>query len=270
MTSPIRSAKEASVQLQVSEKTETTSKNFGKNILIGVFSGVSVVPFVQPMIFFKNYMQSAAPQDVKVVFSIKKPQVLYRGGKSFASSFAPVIAIQTAVNGILAKRWDPIAAATASGAFSAIAVCPFEGIMIQQQRTGQNFWATVKNMQSSYGFPSFYRAFLSTAIREGSFSAAYLGVAPKLTKKLQSEGYNYWVSQYVAGILAGTVAAVVSQPFDTHKTQQQQDFSKKHSLINLFSRGNAMLGLKWRIAMISTATIVMSITREVITEKLNC
>lgn len=236
MSKPIDSSSGAVTEYpppQVVNKKKPT--DFWQNVFVGSISGMSAVSMIQPMIYFKNVKQSKVAQEGKSVTQVKgfekNPRIWYRGVGGFAASFAPTIAIQTAANGIFSNVWGPFFAASAAGITSAIVVCPAEGIMIQQQNTGKGFWQTAKHVYSAYGVQGFYRAFVPTAIREGAFTAAYLGAAPIMKEKMHSFGVNEWVAQVIAGTVAGTVAAGISHPFDTFKTQKQGDFSMKMSMI---------------------------------------
>lgn len=186
----------------------------------------------------------------------------------FAASFTPTIAIQTAANGIFSNVLTPFFAASVAGMSSAIAVCPAEGIMIQQQKTGSSFWQTAKHVYSIYSIQGFYRAFVPTAIREGAFSAAYLGAAPIMKEKMQSFGVNEGVAQVTAGAVAGTVATVISHPFDTFKTQKQQDFSMNMSMIKAIFQRGAFAGFRWRVPIVEVATTVLPYVQEKLNAKI--
>jgi hypothetical protein len=240
--------------------------DFGQNVVVGSISGMSAVSMIQPMIYFKNRMQSKVAQEGKSATQFKgfekNPRVWYRGVGGFAASFAPTVAIQTAANGIFSNMWGPFFAASAAGITSAVVVCPAEGIMIQQQKTGKAFWETAKHVYSAYGAQGFYRAFIPTAIREGAFTAAYLGAAPVMKEKMHSFGVNEWVAQVAAGTVAGAIAAGVSHPFDTFKTQTQGDLSLKMPMMKGLFQKSAFAGFGWRVAMIATATTVMPFVQE--------
>ncbi len=137
--------------------------------------------------------------------------------------------------------------------------------MIQQQKTGKSYLETARRIYSANGALGFYRAFIPTAIREGAFTAAYLGATPIMKKKMHSFGINEYVAQVIAGTVAGTLAAVISHPFDTFKTQKQRDFSMKTPMIKSIFQKTAFAGLGWRIPIVATATTMIPF----VTEKLN-
>lgn len=249
---------------QIENKKKPT--DFLQNIFVGSISGMSAVSLIQPMIYFKNLQQSRVAQEGRSVTPFKgfekNPRVWYRGVGVFAASFAPTVAIQTTAKGIFSNVWDPLVAASVAGMISAIAVCPAEGIMIQQQNTGKSFWETAKHVGSTYGVRGFFRGFVPTAIREGVFTTAYLGATPIMKEKIRAFGVNEWVAQGIAGTGVGVVAAAISHPFDTFKTQKQGDFSMQKSMITAIFEKSAFAGFWWRVAMVVTATTVIPFVQE--------
>lgn len=259
-----------------SPKVESEQKqtHFWQNVLVGSLSGMSAVSLIQPMIYFKNVKQGQITQADSPSNPPKRaeinPRVWYRGFGGFAASFAPTIAVQTVAKGIFLNIFTPLYASSAAGVASAIVVCPAEVVMIQQQQTGKGFLETTRHVFVTYGFFGFYRAFTHTAIREGAFAAAYLGAGPNIKERLQSLGVNEWVAQIIAGVVAGSAAAVVSHPFDTLKTKKQGDFSTDISMVKAFfserswraAINKAFAGFGWRAAMIITATTVMPFVQE--------
>jgi Mitochondrial carrier protein len=273
MSKPVDSSSGAVTESPPPPQTVNKKKptNFWQNVFVGSVSGMSAVSMIQPMIYFKNVKQAKAAQGNSATQSKgfeKNPRVWYRGVGGFATSFAPTVAIQTAANGVFSNVWSPFFAASAAGIASAIVVCPAEGIMIQQQKTGKGFWETAKQIYASYGARGFSRAFIPTAIREGVFTAAYLGATPTMKEKMHSFGVNEWAAQIMAGTVAGAVAAGISHPFDTFKTQKQGDFSMKMSMIKAIFQKTAFAGFGWRVAMIVTATTVMPLVQEKLNAKI--
>ncbi|MFC2049553.1 MC/SLC25 family protein [Chlamydiota bacterium] len=265
MSNPVNSSRGAVTEYPPPEAHKNRPAHFWQNVC------VAVVSIAQPMIYFKNVSQAKARQEGKSAPPVKgiakDIRVWYRGVYGFAASFAPTAAIQIAANGIFSSVMDPSLAAPAAGMVSAIAVCPAEGIMIQQQK-GKTFWGTAQQIYSNHGVQGFYRAFVPTAIREGAFTAAYLGAAPWMKEKMQSFGVNEWIAQVIAGVVAGTVATIPTHPFDTYKTQKQGDFSMKMPMIKAIFQKTAFAGLKWRVAIIATATTVMPIVQEKLNAKI--
>lgn len=257
MSKPVDHSTRGSVD-QRPHQSEKKPINFWQNVIVGSTSAMAAVSLIQPMIYFKNIKQSKTD---KPVFE-KNPRVWYRGALGFAASFAPTIAIQTSANGVFSSLFSPIYAAILAGISSALVVCPAEGIMIQQQKTGQNFWKTANHIRSNYGITAFYNALIPTMIREGTFTAAYLGLVPILKEKFKEMGINDLASQFLAGATAGIIGAPISHPFDTYKTQRQRDFSMKEPMRKALFKKGAFAGFGWRVGMVITATTVMPFTQE--------
>lgn len=280
MSKPINFSSGAiSQQYSPPQEVDKKKPNFWQNVFIGSFSAVSAVPIIQPMIYFKNVSQAKAQaktaQESKAISQLsqvksfkKDPRIWYKGVGVFSANFIPTTAIQTAANGIFSNVCSPLVAATAAGITSAITVCPAEGIMTQQQITHNNFLKTAKNIYSIFGFKGFYRAFVPTAIREGFFTAGYLGGAPIMKKKIESFGINEYVSQIIAGTVAGTIAAAISQPFDTFKTQKQADFSMKIPMIKAIFQKGAFTGFNWRVPIVVAATTMIPFVQKKLDAKI--
>ncbi len=258
----------------VQEQNPQKKGSFLQSIGVGSCSAVTAAFFIQWMIYFKNVRQaqacetnqgksiSAKASSWRGIVGNLNPRVLYRGFGGFAASFAPIVALQTGANNFFAGFCNPFFASIAAGVVSAVVVCPSEGIMRQQQQTGSPFWKTAKTIYANYGVQGFFRGFVPTAIREGAFTAAYLGATPRLKDYMRSQGVNEWETQVAGGVISGTVAAVISHPFDTHKTRRQSDFSNNSSMARAIFKKSAWAGLSWRISMIATATTIMSFVQE--------
>lgn len=260
-----------------------------QNIFVGSVSGAAGITLVQPMNYFKTIKQTepvkidkigpdssnsktvlkGLKQSLNQLKTFKLKLNWYRGLGCNIASFSPVVAFQTSVNGGLSKVMDPLFAASISGILSAVIVCPTEGIMIQQQKTGKDFKRTVSHIFSQYGITGFYRAIVPTMIREGVFTAAYLGAVPLIKKRLTAKKFNEWQAHIIAGTVSGSIAAIVSHPFDTNKTQRQGDFLLKAPMINAIFQKEAFAGLGWRVAMIISLSTIMSFLQEGIHSKID-
>lgn len=231
--------------------------DFYRDVAVGSASAISAVPFIQPLIFFKNRAQAGSSRQPIGGF-----RTVYRGGAGFAASFAPTTAIQTAACGIFSKSMDPFSAATAAGVVSAIAVCPAERIMIQQQNRQMSYTDTVREIYNVCGVKGFYRGFIPTVVREGVFSAAYLGGAPAVKEKLVDYGMSPFMAQLGAGIAVGSPAAILSHPFDTLKTQMQKEMTGP-----MPSLRTPFAGIGWRVVTTAVATTVMPYVKGIFQSK---
>ena len=204
--------------------------------------------FIQPMIYFKNLEQAQ-------INALQREHIskMYRGGLGFGMSFAPAIALQTVANGVFSHHFPPLFAAALAGMVSAVVIGPAEFVMIQQQVTGKRFLETAKYIHKQYGYRGFSRGVIPTMVREGVFTAACFSATPWMREKFQLYGMNDSLAQWMVGGMVGTTAALISQPFDTWKTQMQRDLSLNMPVEKALFRKNAFAGLKWRCAMVATA-----------------
>jgi hypothetical protein len=242
------------------EPSEKRQPPFWQNVFVGGVSGITTISIIQWMMYFKVVQQANSATESKFVWN---PRVWYRGFGSIAGSFVPTVAVQTAANGIFTSLLPhPILAAGAAGMVSAIIVCPAEGIMIQQQKTGKNFWAATLVIQKQHGYLGIYRAFIPTAMREGSFAASYLGLVPLLKEKFKKQGMNEGLAHMLAGTVSGVFSAVISHPIDVYKTQKQWDLAIKNFQLKALLHAGPFAGLGWRTAIIVTASTVIPFIQE--------
>jgi hypothetical protein len=247
------------------EPSEKRQRPFWQDVLVGGISGITTISIIQWMMYFKVVQQAKGATESKFVWN---PRVWYRGFGSIAGSFVPTVAVQTAANGIFVSLLPhPILAAGAAGMVSAIIVCPAEGIMIQQQKTDKNFWATALAIQKHQGFMGIYRAFIPTAMREGTFTASYLGLVPLLKEKFKKEGMNEGLAHISAGTISGIFSAVISHPIDVYKTQKQWDLAIKNFRLKALLQAGLFAGLGWRTAIIVTASTAIPFIQEKLNAK---
>jgi hypothetical protein len=112
-----------------------------------------------------------------------------------------------------------------------------------------------------------YKGLVCTGVREEICTASYLGAAPMIKKKMEAMNINNWAAQIIAGTVAGTLAATISQPFDTVKTQMQADFLTKVPLRKALCNKGVYAGLGWRIAIIDTASIIIPYVQDQIKKR---
>jgi len=206
-----------------------------ENALVGGISGTLEVLIQQPHVAWKNALQEKRP------FTLH-PSFLYRGVIINASSIAPITAVQFAVNGTLSSilsengkraltEQERLLAAAIAGAASAFVSTPAELLMIQQQKTGKSLLLTAGEVKKNFGLRIFYKGLLPTAIRESLFTCGYLGLGPVIKEQLMKKMPEVFGDQPVGAallgsIIAGLMAAALTQPADTIKTRMQADVRK--------------------------------------------
>jgi len=203
-----------------------------ENGIIGGLSGTIEVLIQQPHVAWKNALQEKRP------FTLN-PRFLYRGVIINASSIAPITAVQFVVNGSLSsflsnndKRpltdIERLTVAAIAGAASALVSTPAELFMIQQQRSGNSLMKTGSSILKSHGLFTFYKGLIPTAIRESLFTCGYLGLGPVIKEQLIENVPNTFkdypiAASFLGSIVAGLLAAALTQPADTVKTRLQAD-----------------------------------------------
>ena len=166
----------------------------------------------------------------------------YRGVAVQAGTVAPITAIQMMTNGLLGKLVlggekraltdaESIATACGAGVVSALVYSPVDLTTIQQQKLGMNPLNAVKHIAKTHGVSTLMRGYCSCAVREGIYTAGYLGLAPVLTATMVKSSPLFSERPFLASLAgactAGTIAALLTHPVDTAKTCVQADITGK-------------------------------------------
>ena len=170
-----------------------------------------------------------------------------------ATSFAPITAIQFGANKAYEQAltglnlaapgsaWPTLAAAAAAGATSTLVGNPAELVMIRQQQHGTSLGAAAAGVWRQFGLRGFFRGQTMALGRESVYAACYLGLCPLLAAELDARraagaggpaaalapaapgasANPAGATLVAAGTVAGLIAALGSQPFDTVKTRMQ-------------------------------------------------
>jgi len=164
----------------------------------------------------------------------------YRGVVVQAGNVAPVTAAQVFLNGVIGKYMfgessstplsdgTKILASTMAGAGSAVLYSPVDLVNIQQQKLVKSPVETFNYIRGNHGFLSLWRGMSAMAVREGIYTAGYLGLAPVLTNYFASmpgREEKYLQNAIGACAIAGVTAALVTHPVDTAKTVVQADLA---------------------------------------------
>eukprot|EP01064_Diplonema_japonicum_P024304 TRINITY_DN3484_c0_g3_i1.p1 TRINITY_DN3484_c0_g3~~TRINITY_DN3484_c0_g3_i1.p1 ORF type:complete len:282 (+),score=26.89 TRINITY_DN3484_c0_g3_i1:76-921(+) len=174
---------------------------------------------------------------------------LYRGMSVLLAGSIPKQAIrwsafeQSAVvlrdeNGLLSTQRRVLCGAVAGAVEGAFVVTPSETIktaFITDQRGEQKFKSLIhgtRSIYSSYGFSGLYKGAVPTMMKQATnqavrFPAQYLALsalAGSSPQKRSSPVYNG-----LAGVVAGIVSVLVTQPIDLVKTRMQGPMSGKYN-----------------------------------------
>jgi len=240
-----------------------------QNAAIGIVAAGAEIAIDQPLIYFKNMMQSKRP------INWKMPAAWYRGAGAGIASLAPTTAIQVAVNGMLNDKADNNSStlrqmmnAWCAGAMSAVVSSPSEALIFHQQAGGKNAFQTMKHLWQEHGTRCLYRGMLATAIRDGGFACGFLALGPAAKEYLKKYTDNQAVGMF--GLVgAGLLAATGTHIFDFLKTIMQKDFSSNRRMTRIMldtiaTEGHAGLfkGFLARTTRIASAIILMSTVAE--------
>lgn len=245
--------------------SQKIDSNFIQDLKVGTISATLATPTFFWMITLKVITQLRAKAKIegkKLPEFSKNPLHYFKGMPTFAASFGPTIALQTAAKGFFGNQLHPIAAAVLAGGVSALIVAPFELITTQQQAYGGSMIQKIGKIYQGYGVQGFARGIVSTAGREGCSSGTILGVVPFLKEKFQEQGFHDPQARAAASLIGGTIGATLSQPFDTRKTRLQTDLAAKDALWKAVTSKGNFSGLSWRILVYFTASGSISYLQE--------
>eukprot|EP00457_Paulinella_chromatophora_P010975 gb/GEZN01011094.1/.p1 GENE.gb/GEZN01011094.1/~~gb/GEZN01011094.1/.p1 ORF type:complete len:275 (+),score=22.47 gb/GEZN01011094.1/:21-845(+) len=200
----------------------------GQNAFMGLVGGAMEVTMMQPLNYCKNAVQQALPLSLD-------PRVLYRGYAANLTNMASVTCFQFQINGMVKKAFtggehrklsvsEQLSAGFLAGSTSALLCSPLELIMVQQQRKGGSLPSHFSSLLSGGHLG---RAFFPCAMREGIYTAGYLGLAPVIREALQQQGHGPVASALVGASVGGVICSIGSHPFDTAKTCMQGDIERK-------------------------------------------
>lgn len=114
-------------------------------------------------------------------------------------------------------------------------------------------WASLRSLYRDGGIPGFFRGFSATALRDAPYAGLYLALYEQhkvWLGHLSHAGTGAWWVVSLSGLGAGTLATVITQPFDILKTRMQT--TPTHLLHNA---GGQPLE---RLSLVATARHVLS------------
>ncbi len=205
-------------------RPKEVSTTIFQSLLTGSMAGMLEVLVNHPLWTIKTRKQSHLP------FTLN-PTLLYRGILPNAISEVPITALQLGLNRGFQKyvfhdadqlsTVQRLSAAFTAGIGSSFISCPTEMVMTYQGKIGGSFYPAAKQIVNLSSFWHLYTALPATIMREGLFTAFFLGVTTVVKAKIRPYCNQDEIAALGAGISSGVTAAVLSQGFDTVKTQQQ-------------------------------------------------
>jgi len=206
-----------------------------ESMFLGMGAGLIEVSIMQPTLYIKNSIQ----QGVKI--ESYHPKVLYRGYLASASNMAALTglqfffcsAVEKWVTGGKARKLSFGEAAFTGfmgGALTGPVCCYLELVMIQQQRFAGTFLNTPARIVSEYGPLSLMRGLVGATLREGLFTAGYLGVNPWLNEYCDNSPIfenKRLLGKFASALTSAMISGTISHPIDTFKTCMQGDVNKQ-------------------------------------------
>jgi|Transcript_29672 hypothetical protein len=222
-----------------------------ENLAVGIVGGTTETCMLMPILTWKFCAQEgrALPKSLGG---------FYRGVGVQAVNVAPITAFQMFLNGIFEKHVfgatdtkplsdiGKLGAACMAGACSSILYSPVDLTMLHQQKRLLGPLQTLQWIYTTHGPNTLWRGLIATAVREGLYTAGYLGLAPVFASRLSQlpgREESHLSNTLVGSMGAGVIAALLTHPSDTAKTVYQADIegvkytSATGSLPRLYEEG---------------------------------
>lgn len=213
-----------------------TSMTPVENGIVGVTAAFVEAIILQPTLYWKNAQFQRLP------FTLD-PRIVYRGTGASIFNEMQMMGLQFGVTAACRQILFPsktqenteltanqeLVTAGVGGSICAIASCPIELIMIQQQLHGGTLIGTPINIAKKYGLfnKGMYRGLSATMIRDFIYVSGLLGVTPVVQGYLKKEyGMSNMKSGLYASLVGGVFAALPSHPLDIIKTCMQGDLEQ--------------------------------------------
>ncbi|KAH8281094.1 hypothetical protein KR054_010642 [Drosophila jambulina] len=126
--------------------------------------------------------------------------------------------------------WVPMMSGVTARICAVSVVSPIELVRTKMQAQRQTYAQIihfVRNVIALQGFWGLWRGLRPTILRDVPFSGIYWPIYEYLKLNLGNHTQPSFSRSFLAGVLAGSVAAVVTTPFDVVKTHEQVEFGEK-------------------------------------------
>nr|ADV91207.1 mitochondrial 2-oxodicarboxylate carrier [Karlodinium veneficum] len=134
-------------------------------------------------------------------------------------------------HGIMGQAIGATMAGFAAGSAESLFITPFELLKVRLQAADsvyKNSFDAARQVLRLEGVRGLWRGLAATALRNGSWNAAYFGTihtlrcsVPQQITNVRAHASSYWWVSFWQGTLAGTFGSLLSNPIDVCKTRIQ-------------------------------------------------
>ncbi|XP_053210651.1 probable mitochondrial glutathione transporter SLC25A40 [Panonychus citri] len=120
--------------------------------------------------------------------------------------------------------WVPMTAGGCARVIAAVTISPLELIRTKMQSEKLSYFdigRAVRSLIQQEGILALYRGLVPTILRDVPFSALYWAGYEGLKRKLNCTVQPTFFQSFICGGIAGSVAAIITLPFDVVKTHRQ-------------------------------------------------
>ena len=220
-------------------KKENQDISMKRSIFIGATAGVAEILINHPLWVMKTRRQCSYS------FTLN-PFILYKGITYHAFSETLLAIFQIATSIQLEQKlknnqnFEPffhqntfnsgaLMGSLIGGGLSGFITGPTELIMTQQQKnaiTNKNMYTNdfskiINLITKDYGYKRLFLGSPCTAIRESLYTCGFFTGTPIVARKLDKHLNNKTLSSSISGAITGILSAIVTHPFDTIKSIQQ-------------------------------------------------
>ena len=135
--------------------------------------------------------------------------------------------------------WIPVFCGAAARCIAATTISPLEMVRTKMQSQRMNYWqitGAIERLVKAEGPLSLWRGLGPTLLRDIPFSSIYWASYEYMKQRMNQRHPSLEFS-LIAGAMAGSVAAVITLPFDVAKTHRQIELGER-DLIDQSKRGN--------------------------------
>ena len=224
--------------------TKITDLTYFQASILATIGNTIEVYLQHPLNIIKNNLQYGLKQQ----YTFRE---LYRGIFINAGSMSFITATQFIGYSFFSNKLktNSFTSSLLAGACSSLITTPFELCVIQKTKNPcVNSYSIFQSLQLQYGNKFIARGFLSCCARESIYTCGLLSLTPFIEKKLP--GQNKTRNSLYASCISGSIAGIISHPFDTIKANQQYYLYDKINYKELFTIKSLSRGIvcrTWRI-----------------------